>query len=163
MRQVNTVEYISMLRELVRDGKAVNLLISGNSMSPFLVHLRDTISFKAPDRPLKTGDIVFYQRDNGQFILHRIVRVHKAADGARSYDIVGDNQTQIEHGVREDQIFGLVFAATRKGKKLQPGDFWWEFFARVWPRVIPFRRLIRRMYSLYIRLFPRRAEQTTKE
>lgn len=152
MRQVNTVEYISMLRELVREGKAVNLLISGNSMSPFLVHLRDTISFKAPDRPLKIGDIVFYQRDNGQFILHRIVRVHKAADGARSYDIVGDNQTQIEHGVREDQIFALVFAVERKGIKLKPGDFWWWFFERVWPRVIPLRRLIQKIYSMLVRL-----------
>ena len=152
MRQVNTVEYISMLRELVREGKAVNLLISGNSMSPFLVHLRDTISFKAPDRPLKTGDMVFYQRDSGQFVMHRIIRVRTGPDGRRSYDICGDNQSQIEHGVREDQIFGLVFAATRKGKKMQPGDFWWEFFARVWPRVIPFRRIIARAFSLLLRL-----------
>ena len=60
MRQVNTIEYISMLRELVREGKAVNLLISGGSMTPFLIHHRDTISFKAPDRPLKSGDIVFF-------------------------------------------------------------------------------------------------------
>lgn len=163
MRQVNTIEYISMLRELVREGKAVNLLISGGSMTPFLIHHRDTISFKAPDRPLKSGDIVFFQRDSGQFVLHRIVRVHEGADGERSFDIVGDNQTEIERGVREDQIFGLVFAVERKGKKIRPGDFWWEFFARVWPRVIPFRRLIRRMYSLYIRLFPRRAEHTTEE
>lgn len=152
MRVVDTNEYVSMLRDLVREGKSVNFLITGNSMSPFLIHQRDTISFKAPDRPLKRGDIVFFQRDNGRFILHRILRVHVAPDGKRSYDIIGDNQTEIETGVREDQIFGLVFAVVRKGKKTQPGDFWWWFFERVWLRIIPLRRFLRRVYG---RLFGR--------
>ena len=147
MRTVNTCEYISMLRELVQEGRSVNLLVSGNSMSPFLISQRDYVSFKAPDRPLRKGDIVFFQRDDGRFIMHRIIRVHREADGRRSYKITGDNQTQLET-VREDQIFGLIFAVERKGKKIVPGDFWWEFFARVWTRIIPFRRAVKRLYGL---------------
>lgn len=33
----------------------------------------------------------------------------------------------------------LVTAVRRKGKLLQPGSFWWDFFEKVWIRVIPLR------------------------
>ena len=79
MKQVDTREYISILRELTEEGRQVSLIISGNSMAPFLIHGRDTVWFEKPKRPLKRGDIVFFQRDDGSFILHRIRRVHKNA------------------------------------------------------------------------------------
>ena len=31
---------------------------------------------------------------------------------------------------------------------LAPGDFWWEFFARVWVRLIPLRPVLTRIYGL---------------
>lgn len=62
---VDTREYVSVLRELTEAGHEVSMLISGNSMSPFLAHERDTIWFKRPDRELKKGDMVFYQRKAG--------------------------------------------------------------------------------------------------
>lgn len=77
MKRVNTREYVSVLKELTEEGKEVSMLISGNSMSPFLVNARDTIWFKKPDRKLKKGDMVFYQRKSGQFVMHRICRVKK--------------------------------------------------------------------------------------
>lgn len=79
MKQVDTKEYISILRELTEEGRQVSLIISGNSMAPFLIHGRDTVWFEKPKRPLKRGDIVFFQRDDGSFILHRLRRVHKNA------------------------------------------------------------------------------------
>ncbi len=40
------------------------------------------------------------------------------------YYIVGDAQTQIEGPVRRDQIFARITKVKRKGRILQPGDFW---------------------------------------
>ena len=94
MKVVDTKEYVSVLRELTDTGKEVSMLIAGNSMSPFLVHQRDSIRFRKPDRPLKIGDMVFYQRKNGQFLMHRICRVRP-----EGYDIVGDAQWLIEDSV----------------------------------------------------------------
>lgn len=142
-RCVDTREYVSVLRELVNEGKEVSMLISGSSMSPFLIHGRDMIFFAKPQRPLRVGDMVFYQRDSGQFVMHRIIKVRR--DGC--YDIVGDNQTQIERGVRRDQIFALITKVKRKGKWIGPGDFWWVFFAHVWRRLIPVRHVIARGYA----------------
>ena len=145
-RLVDTAEYVGVLRGLVEEGHEVSMLVSGSSMSPFLIHLRDTIYFKKPDRPLRAGDIVFYQRDSGQYVMHRILRVRGDA-----YDIIGDAQIEIERGVRRDQIFAVITRIRRKGKLIGPGDFWWTFFARVWTKLIPLRPLIARAYARLIR------------
>lgn len=142
MREVDTQEYVSMLKELVEEGHQVSLLISGSSMAPFLIHHRDTIYFKQPDRELKAGDMVFYQRRNGKYVMHRIRRIRP-----EGFYMIGDAQMEIEGPLQREQIFGLVTAVVRKGKLVRPGDFWWEFFARVWLRIIPLRGLICRIYS----------------
>lgn len=147
---VDTREYVSVLKEIAESGKMVSLRIAGSSMSPFLVHGRDYIYFTRPDRELRAGDMVFYQRPNGQYVIHRICRVK--ADG---YYIIGDAQTEIEGPVRREQIFALVTRVKRRGKFLQPGDFWWEFFEHVWIRMIPLRRPAVRLYSALSRLLHR--------
>ena len=142
MREVDTQEYVTMLRELVEEGHQVNLLISGSSMSPFLIHHRDTIYFQKPHRELKAGDMVFYRRVNGKYVMHRILKIRP-----EGFYMIGDGQTEVEGPLQREQIFGLVTAVKRKGRLIRPGDFWWEFFARVWLRIIPLRGLIRRIYS----------------
>lgn len=145
-RLVDTAEYVGVLRGLVEEGHEVSMLVSGSSMSPFLIHLRDTIYFRKPDRPLRAGDIVFYQRDSGQYVMHRILRVRGDV-----YDIIGDAQIEVERGVRRGQIFAVITRVKRKGKLIGPGDFWWAFFARVWTKLIPLRPLIARAYARLIR------------
>ena len=143
MKKLETMEYISVLRELVKEGKEVNLTIAGNSMAPFLIHGRDTICFRKPLKDLKTGDMVFYQRNNGQFVMHRICKVDK-----RGYFIVGDAQVDVEGPVSAGQIFAVVTKVKRKGKWIGPGDFWWEFYEHIWIRLVPFRRGIIKIYGM---------------
>ena len=141
MRRVDTDAYVSMLRDLVNEGKECRLLISGSSMAPFLVHERDSILFSKPDRELRRGDMVFYQRDTGQYVMHRILKVKPE----RLY-IIGDAQTEVEGPVRPEQVFALVTKVNRKGKWIGPGNFWWWFFSTVWLRLFPIRRLILKLY-----------------
>lgn len=144
MKTVDTREYLTVLKELVEQGKEVSLKIAGNSMSPFLIHNRDTVYFKQPDRKLKKGDIVFYQRKNGQYIMHRIYKVKP-----EGYYIVGDRQKEIEGPVKREQIFAIVTSVVRKGKTIKPGDFWWEFFEHVWIHMIPLRDSIIALFSSF--------------
>lgn len=143
MKKVDTREYVSVLRELTEEGKKVSMLIAGSSMVPFLVHERDYIYFEKPDRELRKGDMVFYQRRNGQFVMHRICKVKP--DG---YYIVGDAQVEIEGPVKREQIFALITEVKRKGKMIGPGDFWWEFFEHVWINIIPMRKRVEKLYGL---------------
>ena len=143
-RVVDTNEYVTVLRELAGEGRVVSMLIAGSSMSPFLCHNRDYIYFTKPDRELRRGDMVFYQRDTGQYVMHRVYKRKK--DG---YYMVGDAQTQIEGPLRGDQIFARIIKVKRKGRIIEPGNFWWEFFEHVWIRIIPLRKVIEKLYSLW--------------
>ena len=150
-RVVDTSEYVSVLREISESGKVVSLRISGGSMTPFLAHGRDYIYFTKPDRELRRGDMVFYQRQNGQYVMHRIYK--KKADG---YYIVGDAQAEIEGPVAESQIFARIVKVKRKDRLLQPGDFWWEFFEHVWIRIVPLRMPIVRLYTAVVKTVRRK-------
>jgi len=141
MKVVDTREYISVLRELVEEGHEVSLMVSGSSMTPFLVSQRDYIYFKKPDRELRRGDMVFYQRATGQYVMHRIWKVKD-----NQYYMVGDAQQEIEGPLERSQVFGLVTKVKRKGKLTQKGDFWWEFFEHVWIRMIQYRQFFLRIY-----------------
>lgn len=147
MRCVDTNEYVSVLRELVEEGREVSLLVAGSSMSPFLAHQRDYIYFKKPDRELRKGDMVFYQRRNGQYVMHRVWKVKN-----NQYHMVGDAQVEIEGPLERNQIFAVITKVKRKDKWCGPGDFWWEFFEKVWIRIVPMRRFFVRMYGMAYKL-----------
>lgn len=142
IRSVDIHQYLPVLIDIINEGKDVNLLISGSSMAPFLVHQRDTIIISKPNQSFKKGDMVFYQRLNGQYVMHRI---HHIKEGMLY--IVGDAQTVIEGPIDPHQVFGIIHKAIRKDKLIQKGDFWWNFFEKIWIRVVPFRPMLLRLYS----------------
>ena len=134
-------EYRRLLAEEPRI-EALPLVVSGSSMTPFLRHGQDTVFLSRLTRPVRRGDILLYQRRSGAYVLHRVWKV--CSD---SYTMVGDAQTVLEPGIRDDQIIALVTAVERRGKRCVPGDFWWEFYEKFWIRMVPARGLIRRIYS----------------
>ena len=156
MRTVDTNTYVSALRELVEQGREVGLLISGTSMAPFLGHERDYIYFKRPDRPLVKGDMVFYQRLNGQFIMHRIYEA--APEG---FYMVGDSQLAIEGPIGEHQIFAVVTAIKRKGKVMGPDHMMWKFFQGPW-LYLPLRKLCIRAHRVLCRVLRRGGEPSDR-
>ena len=135
-------EYRRLLAEDPRI-TALPLVVTGSSMTPFLVSGRDTVFLSRLERPARRGDILLYRRDSGQYVLHRVWRVE--TDG--TFTIVGDAQTELERGIRADQVIARVTAVERKGKRMGPGSFWWEFFEKVWIRMVPLRRLVWRLYE----------------
>lgn len=99
-----------MLRTLIEEGKQVSMIISGSSMAPFLIHARDHICLERPSGELRKGDMVFYQRSNGEYVMHRIYNVKK-----EEYYLIGDAQTVIEGPIQREQIFAVVTKVKRKG------------------------------------------------
>lgn len=146
-------EYRRLLREEPKIG-SLPLVVSGNSMSPFLIHGRDTVFLSRLTRPARQGDILLYLRDDGGYILHRVWKT-----GPEGLTMVGDNQLELEPGIRDDQIIAIVTAVQRKGKRMVPGSFWWEFFEKVWIRMVPLRPAARRLYSVFCRAGGRNAKK----
>ena len=143
MREIDTRAYISTLREMVREGHEVSLIISGSSMAPFLVHHRDSILIGPITDELKRGDMVFYERESGQFVMHRIRKVRK-----EGLYLIGDAQTITEGPLNPNRVFAIVKSVQRKGKWVGPKDRWWKFFATTWLRLIPLRPFILKIYGI---------------
>ncbi len=133
--------YMPVLQELLAQGQSVSLTVTGESMSPFLRHGRDQIRLAAVTVPPKRGDMVFFRRRNGQYIMHRVLR--RMPDG--NYAIIGDGQQQVEAPIAPEQIFAVVTQVCRKGTWIGPKAFWWRFFAGPWLTLLPLRPLLRRM------------------
>lgn len=140
-RIVDIDAYMPVLRELLAQGQSVSLTVTGESMSPFLRHGRDQIRLAAVTAPPQRGDMVFFRRRNGQYIMHRVLR--RMPDG--NYAIIGDGQQQVESPIAPEQIFAVVPQVCRKGIWLGPESFWWRFFAGPWLTLLPLRPLLRRM------------------
>lgn len=144
IREVDIYEYMPVLIELINEGKEVPLLITGSSMAPFLVHQRDTIIISKPDKPFKKGDMVFYIRPSGQYVMHRIQRIDKEGN----LYIIGDNQVEIEGPLPPTCVFGIIYKIIRKGKVMDKNHFWWFFFEKIWINLIPFRHGIGKIVGM---------------
>ena len=134
-------EYRKLLQE--ENIKELPLTVTGNSMSPFLIHGRDTVYLSRLTRPARRGDVLLYRRDSGAYVLHRVYAVTP-----QCYTMVGDAQTDLEPGIRPDQLIAIMTRATRKDKELCPGAFWWNFFETAWLRLLPLRRPIHKLYTI---------------
>lgn len=100
----------------------------GVSMMPLLRQDRDVMVIRARTGPVRKNDAVLFQRDNGQYVLHRVTKI--LGDG--TYWIVGDNCVSGEP-VREDQILGILTEVKRDGKTLKCTDRAYLLYVKTMP------------------------------
>lgn len=92
-----------IIREKLNSGAQVTIQPKGTSMLPLIRQGKDEVVLKKAPARLKKYDIPFYKRADGQFVLHRIIKVKK-----NSYILCGDNQIDYEYDVTDDMIIGVV-------------------------------------------------------
>ena len=92
-------------------------------MLPTIKEGRDKVTLSPAPEKLKRGDIVFYKRDNGQFVLHRVVSAR------RGYVFCGDSQFSLERGIKKEQIIAICSHINRGGKDIYSGSLLWKLFA----------------------------------
>ena len=126
-------ELSPIMEECLRSGKKVRLTVVGNSMFPLFSSKRDSVVLSKKESYRKY-DIIFYRRENGAGILHRIVA---GRDGA--FFLCGDNQTRLEYPVYPGQILGAVEAFQRKGKMCSIKSLSYRLYTVLWCAVRPLR------------------------
>jgi len=135
------------MEETLQSGGEVAFTPAGNSMLPMLRDRQDKIILVTPPEKLKKYDIPLYRRENGQFVLHRVVVVKK--DG---YALCGDHQWQVEYGVRHDQVIAVVKAFYRGEKYVDcSASQVYRLYCMIWTRLFPARQLFFRLQSLAAR------------
>ena len=138
---------ISFEEELEKSGKLVYTTV-GASMRPLIRQDRDISIIEKPKARLNKYDVALYKRPNGQYVLHRVVKV--CDDG---YVILGDNCLRKEYGIKEEQIIGVLTSLVRKGKEVDFNSFGYRFYSRFWYAVYPVRVIFMRARSLLGRLY----------
>lgn len=120
----------------------------GVSMMPLLRQGRDlmVIRRKGEERCRKY-DAVLFKRANGQYVLHRIVKVLE-----NGYYIIGDNCVAGEF-VREEQVLGILTEVSRDGRKtIRMTDRMYLVYVHLWCDALPVRCFLLRVKSVVRRI-----------
>ena len=102
-------ELVPVIKEVITSGGEFNLYTRGTSMKPTIIEGIHSVMLGAP-QDIAVGDIILYERQNGQFVLHRLVKIKSG-----EYLACGDNQFVIEGGISPDSVIAKV-------TKIQRGD-----------------------------------------
>lgn len=127
---------VSFEEELERSGKLVYTTV-GVSMRPLIKQDRDLSIIEKPKGRLKKFDVALYKRANGQYVLHRVVKVLE--DG---YVILGDNCCSKEYNIKESQILGVLTSLVRNGKEINLNSFGYKLYVRARYAHYPVRVII---------------------
>lgn len=138
---------LPLIRERLEQGQNVRFSPRGTSMLPMLRQGRDTVVLSPVPQRLKKYDLPLYRRTDGQFVIHRVVKV------GENYTCMGDNQFCPEPGLEHGQMIALVTAFTRNGREHLVIESGYRLYCRFWHYSRPVRRLwrggiraIRRMF-----------------
>ncbi len=119
-------DLVPLFRERLSAGQTVRFSPRGISMLPMLRQGIDDVVLSPLPAKLKKYDLPLYQRDDGHFVLHRVVRV------GETYTCIGDNQFELEPGLRHDQMIAVVTAFYRDGKYHSVSELGYRIYCRVW-------------------------------
>lgn len=133
-----------IISEKIKNGGEVSFSPKGISMLPILKPSCDTVTISAACEKPKKGDVVFYRRKDGSFVLHRIIR-----EAGGSFVMCGDNQFRLEKGVDEKQIIGILKRLEHNNKEL---DFN-SLFYKLYVRHLSFRRMCLCLKYFFARCF----------
>ncbi len=133
-KNIKLEEIFPVIEEKLASGAEVTFGPKGTSMLPLLVQGRDSVTIVSPPKKLKKYDLPLYRRANGQFILHRVVRVE--ADG--TYTMCGDNQIIKERGIRDEDILAIVVRVNRKGRNINVKSVGYILYTRL---IRPYRNI----------------------
>ena len=127
-----------LIKERLAAGQTVRFSPRGISMLPMLRQGIDSVVLSPVPEKLKKYDLPLYQRKNGQYVLHRVV---KAAD---TYTCIGDNQFDLETGLEHDQMIALVTSFYRDQTHWDTRNPLYQLYCRVRHYSRPVRRFWRR-------------------
>ena len=128
-----------IIREHLAAGKNVWFSHKGVSMLPLIRQGIDKVLLSPIPDKLGKFDLPLYQRDNGQYVLHRIVGV------GETYTCIGDNQFELEYGLRHDQMIALVTTFVRGNREIPVNNFFYKMYCRLWHYSRPYRLFWRRV------------------
>ncbi|MBR5508047.1 MAG: S24 family peptidase [Clostridia bacterium] len=145
------------VKAVLSEGKSAKLKVTGFSMYPLLRSITDCVLLEKAEN-LKKYDIVLFERDDGTYILHRIIK--KKGD---ILTIAGDNETKKEYGVKTSSCIGRVTSFWRKDKCYCVDVWWHKIYERLWLCVFPVRKPLVKIYHAITKTIRKIRKKTIKK
>ncbi len=142
-------EIAPYIQSALKDGKSVRLTVTGNSMYPLFRDQRDTVTL-SPASSFKKGDVVLFQRADGRFVLHRII---KKKNGL--FTFAGDNETVKEYPVKKEDCLAVMKSFVRMGTEDSVNALWYKLYTAFWVFAFPVRPFAKKTLTLGARLYRR--------
>ncbi len=131
-------DLMPLFMERLAAGQTVRFSPKGISMLPMLRQHVDSVIIAPVSGKLKKYDLPLYRRDDGKYILHRII------DAGDTYTCMGDNQFVAEPGLRHDQMIAVVTEFYRGEKRHSVNETAYRLYCRFWHHSRALRRFWRR-------------------
>lgn len=131
-------QLMPLIRERLAAGQTVRFSPRGVSMLPMLRQGLDSVVLSPLPDKLEKYDLPLYQRESGQYVLHRIVAV------GETYTCLGDNQFALEYGLTHSQMIAVVTAFYRGEKYHSVKEPGYRLYCRLWYGSRGLRRFWRR-------------------
>jgi len=149
MAKFNIAELLPVIEAAFSQGESFKLPITGTSMTPLLIQGRDYAIIEKPQLPLKIGDVPLYRRDDGSFVLHRVVKIKENGE----YIMCGDNQFLLEKGIFDGNIIAVARAFIINGAEIdtEKDEKYLKYKEKYLKNIntrYPLRRLRYRLYRL---------------
>lgn len=124
------------IRTLVSEGKTVTLTVKGNSMNPFIVHLRDRMTIGPwKDEDIRKGTVALVKDTRGSYVIHRIIKREKDR-----VVLLGDGNIGFTETATLDNVIGIMHNIDRKGRIWTPQSTLWRLYSWFWMTLTPLRR-----------------------
>ena len=139
-KQMNTkLEFLMpIIKKQLDAGKSVKFKPHGTSMLPMLRQGIDSIVLSPLPEKLKKYDLPLYQRENGQYVLHRII------DVGDTYTCIGDNQYVEEKGLTHEQMIAVVTEFYRADKCYSCDQLLYKTYCVFWHKSRKLRHFVKR-------------------
>lgn len=124
------------VRKLISKGQTATFTVKGNSMNPFVVHLRDQMTIGPwKDEDIRRGCVALVRDTRGNYVIHRIIRRDD-----KTVTLIGDGNVGLYEKATFDQIIGIMHCITRKGKVWTAQSRIWRLYSWFWMLIMPVRR-----------------------
>ncbi len=143
-KKITLNDLFPIIEEQLNAGGSTSFTIRGTSMEPLFHDGKSTVKLVKPEeRSLKKYDIIFYRREDGNFLLHRIVGVREDGFVCR-----GDNQTVDEYPVKREWVIGIVTEYGENGKFKRVDTAKQRIYSFIRVNTVGFLRAKRRIAAL---------------
>lgn len=115
----------SIMEEMLEKGKEVTFTTNGDSMRPLLLS-GESVTLKRFDR-YKKGDVVLFKKEDGSFVLHRIIKIKGDTVSTQGDALIGKDEP-----FDKSKIIGKAVAFLKKDKALSVSDFSYFIYKTVY-------------------------------